>query len=46
MEEGPEDWWRGRRGGEEDEQGAKGKEEPGFLEFLPPQPPIQERAGQ
>ena len=38
MGEGPEDWWRRGRGREEDEEDAKGKEEPGFLEFLPSEP--------
>lgn len=45
MREGPDDWWRGGWGGEEDEESANGKEEPGFPEFLPPQPMPRNRPG-
>lgn len=38
MEEGPEAWMRGGWGGEEEEGDVKGKEELGFLEFLPSEP--------
>lgn len=38
MVEGPEDWWRWGQGGEEGEEDVKGKEEPGALQVLPPEP--------
>lgn len=45
MGEEPEDWWRGRRGGEEEEEDAKGKGELGFLEFLPLEPTSRHELG-
>lgn len=47
MGEVPGDWWRRGRGGEEEveEDDAKGKEELGFLEFLPPEPTPKSELG-
>ena len=47
MGEVPGDWWRRGRGGEVEveEDDAKGKEELGFLEFLPPEPTPKSEPG-
>lgn len=47
MGEVPGDWWRRGRGGEGEveEDDAKGKEELGFLEFLPPEPTPKSKPG-
>lgn len=45
MGEGPEDWLGGGWGREEDEENAKGKEQPGFLGFLPPEPMSKKELG-